>query len=205
MKPQHSNCDWEFEPLGIHMTAGFSLHAWGNRSFSEDDKGNEKESNQSCCTEVGNTPQLDCNSCMSNDHERSKPQLTTMRCSMELLSDASFEDFTIFQDDYIDTDLDQYCVDDFESDSEDSLSWLHAYEDAMEEGIYNERKRSVQFNETPVIHMFERHLPQDHHNLYYTAHELQHIIDVFVKLGGNSLFRSNLVLDDDDDDDKSKE
>jgi hypothetical protein len=205
MKPRNIDCDWEFEPLGIHTSANFTLHAWGDHSNKEGDRGEEKEvmtQNQFCltssCTKVNNTPQFDCDSCLPKDGDSDIHQFSPTGYSLELSFDASLEDYQIYHDHCLDTDIDQDCAE-FEIDSEDSLSWLHTYEDAMEEEIQKQRKRSVQFNETPMIQIYERHLVEDHKNLYYTAHELQHMIDAFVKQGGTSLFRSNVMADDDDD------
>ncbi len=168
MKQQHEavECDFAFFSPGI-TTASFALAAWG--SSSDNDKPTQA---QSFPDFINHENWDDCDTDSEDEEDKS-----------ECLCDASCQDTgecVQMQDDdaTIFDEIDDYL-------SLDPLSQPH---DERDDRLPT---RKVHFGPEVVskVCYYERAALEDHKNMYYTAHELQRIIDDFVAQGGRSLLR----------------
>lgn len=102
-----------------------------------------------------------------------------------------------------DNDDDSQSCDWSVASSDTSISWDHCEEENEEDEALStelddylnlciqkqqdERPRLVHFCDTTMVETFVKVAPEYHKDLYYTAHELQRMIDDFIAEGGSKL------------------
>ena len=168
MKQQHEavECDFAFFSPGI-TTASFALAAWGSSSDSD------KPTQEPSFPEFISNENWDDGDTDADDEDDKSEYLSIASCQdsgeCEYMQDD--DDATLFNE------IDDYL-------SSDPLSLPH---DERDPRLVT---RKVHFGPEVVskVCYYERAALADHKNMYYTAHELQRMIDDFVAQGGRSLF-----------------
>ena len=167
VKPQHEDCDDTFVFPGI-TAPSFSLGAWGDKTAQvAPDDGPTFVFSRSCCR--------DSNWDDDDDNDGDDDS--------ECWSVASYQQSV---------ECDDAAINVSEGDDDSVLAELDTYlamnTDELEDVVKN-RPRKVNFCHTLVsdVRYYERAAYEDYKNLYYTAHELQRMIDEYVAQGGTAL------------------
>eukprot|EP00540_Astrosyne_radiata_P019548 CAMPEP_0116846786 /NCGR_PEP_ID=MMETSP0418-20121206/14042_1 /TAXON_ID=1158023 /ORGANISM="Astrosyne radiata, Strain 13vi08-1A" /LENGTH=164 /DNA_ID=CAMNT_0004478099 /DNA_START=164 /DNA_END=658 /DNA_ORIENTATION=- len=97
--------------------------------------------------------------------------------------------------------------DDEEDDCLRSCEWSLDVDDVVDDDVMlwdeemeDEDRRRVHFASETEVRTFERCTPEESCRMHYTAHELQKMMDHFIKRGGTKLLGSPLDMPQDDDD-----
>lgn len=169
VKPQSSCCDETFVVPGI-TTPSFSLGAWGDKTAQvvSPDDGPTFVFPRSC-----RDPDWDDDDDDHDDDDDNNSECWSVASSQQSIDcDDADDNATEADDDSVLVELDNY---------------LAMNTDDAQQQMEN-RPRKVNFCHTLVtdVRYYERAEYKDYKDLYYTAHELQRIIDEFVAQGGRS-------------------
>jgi hypothetical protein len=169
VKPQPSCCDDTFIVPGI-TAPSFSLGAWGGDKTAQvsPDEGPTFVFPMSC-----RDPDWDDDDDHDGDDDSDCWSVASSQQSIEC-DDAGDNASEAGDDDSVLAELDDYLA-------------MTSHE--CEQQQMEDRPRKVSFCHTLVteVRYYERAAYEDYKNLYYTAHELQRMIDEFVAQGGRSL------------------
>jgi hypothetical protein len=166
VKPQHEDCDDTFVVPGI-TAPSFSLGAWGDKTAKvAPDDGPTFVFSRSCCR----NPNRDDDDDNDGDDDSDCWSVASSQRSIKGGDDAA--NVSEGDDDSVLAEVDDFL----------------AMNPEVEDGVKN-RPRKVNFCHTLVsdVRYYERAAYEDYKNLYYTAHELQRMIDENVAKGGRSL------------------